>query len=73
LVIATEDQPYELRDVERILVPAILISPQTKSGYKDDTPLSHYSLLRTILIAWKLAGLGFTEKSTTQAITAPWK
>jgi acid phosphatase len=54
-------------------VAAILISPQAKSGYKDDTPLSHYSMLKTILISWKLSGLGFTEKSTTQAITAPWK
>lgn len=54
-------------------VPAILISPQAKSGYKDDTPLDHYSLLKTILISWKLPELGFTEKSTTQAITEPWK
>jgi len=54
-------------------VPAILISPLSKSGYKDDTPLSHYSLLKTILTSWKLSELGFTEKSTTQAITAPWK
>jgi hypothetical protein len=54
-------------------VPAILISPQAKSGYKDETPLSHYSLLKTILSSWKLPELGFTAQSTTQAITAPWK
>jgi phosphatidylinositol-3-phosphatase len=54
-------------------VPAILISPQAKNSYKDETPLDHYSLLKTILISWKLPELGFTKKSTTQAITEPWK
>lgn len=54
-------------------VPAILISPQAKSGFKDETPLSHYSLLKTILLSWKLPELGFTAQSTTPAITAPWK
>jgi phospholipase C len=53
-------------------VPAILISPQAKSGYKDETPLSHYSFLKTIMISWGLPELGFTAKSTTQAITDPW-
>lgn len=53
-------------------VPAILISPQAKSGFRDETPLSHYSLLKTILISWKLPELGFTAQPTTQAITAPW-
>jgi phospholipase C len=53
-------------------VPAILISPQAQNGYKDETPLSHYSLLKTILISWGLPDLGFTAKSSTQAITAPW-
>jgi phospholipase C len=53
-------------------VPAVLISPQAKSGYKDETPLSHYGLLKTILVSWKLPELGFTAQSTTQAITAPW-
>lgn len=54
-------------------VPAILISPQAKSGYIDETPLDHYSLLKTILISWKLPEIGYTEKATTQAITGPWK
>jgi phospholipase C len=53
-------------------VPAILISPQARSGFKDETPLSHYSLLKTILISWRLPELGSTAKSATQAITAPW-
>jgi phospholipase C len=54
-------------------VPAILISPQAKSAYQDETPFSHYSLLKTILISWKLPELGFTAQTTTSAITAPWK
>ncbi len=54
-------------------VPAILISPQAKSGYNVDTPLSHYSLLKTILISWKLPELGLTTKASTQAIIGPWK
>ncbi len=54
-------------------VLAILISPQAKNGFLDDTPLDHYSLLKTILISWTLPQLGFTAKSTTQAITGPWK
>lgn len=54
-------------------VPAILISPQAKSGYQDETPLSHYSFLKTIAISWKLPELGFAGQSSTLAITAPWK
>jgi phospholipase C len=54
-------------------VPAILVSPQAKSGYQEDTPLSHYSLLKTFLLAWKLPELGFTANSATLAITSPWK
>jgi phospholipase C len=53
-------------------VPAILISPQAKSAYKDETPYSHYGFLKTILTSWELPELGFTAKSTTQAITDPW-
>ena len=54
-------------------VAAILISPQAKSGYVDDTPLSHYSLLKTIAISWNLPELGFAGQSSTLAITSPWK
>jgi phosphatidylinositol-3-phosphatase len=54
-------------------VAALLISPQEKSGFEDNTPLSHYSLLKTILISWKLPSLGNSAKQETQAITAPWK
>lgn len=54
-------------------VAAILISPQAKVGFQDKTPLSHYSLLKTILVSWGLPGIGFTTNPATQAITAPWK
>jgi hypothetical protein len=54
-------------------VAALLISPQAKSAFREDTPLSHYSLLKTILISWKLPMLGVTAKPSIQAITNPWR
>ena len=54
-------------------VMAVLVSPLAKAGFQDKTPLSHYSLLKTILVSWGLPGLGFTTNQATQAITAPWK
>lgn len=54
-------------------VAAVLISPQAKSGFQEDTPFSHYGFLKTVLISWKLPPLGFAASPETQAITAPWK
>ncbi len=54
-------------------VAAILVSPQAKSGFQDSTPLSHYSLLKTILASWNLPPLGMTADPATAPITAPWK
>jgi phosphatidylinositol-3-phosphatase len=54
-------------------VAALIISPQGKSGFKDNTPLSHYSLLKTILLSWELPALGNSANPETKAITAPWK
>ena len=54
-------------------VPALLISPQAQKGYQEDTPLSHYSLLKTILGSWGLGDLGHTADPETLAITAPWQ
>jgi phosphatidylinositol-3-phosphatase len=54
-------------------VPAILISPQAQQGYQEDTPLSHYSLLKTILGSWGLGDLGHTADPESLAITAPWQ
>jgi hypothetical protein len=53
-------------------VAAILISPLAKPGFNDDTEYSHYSLLKTILAAWNLPGLGMTNDPQTPAILAPW-
>ena len=50
----------------------ILISPLAKSNFEDNTPYSHYGLLKTILAAWNLPDLGNTKKATTQPIEAPW-
>jgi phosphatidylinositol-3-phosphatase len=54
-------------------VAAILISPLAKSGFQDETPLSHYSLLKTIILSWNLPELGNTENPATVPITSPWK
>ena len=50
-------------------VPAILISPQAQSGLQVDTPLDHYSLLKTILAAWDLPPLAHTADPATPLIT----
>jgi len=53
-------------------VATVLISPLAKPGFQDNTPYSHYSLLKTILTAWDLPSLGKTSQSTVQPIVAPW-
>jgi hypothetical protein len=53
-------------------VPVVLISPTTLPEFTDNTPYSHYSLLKTILTAWNLPALGQTAQASTQSITAPW-
>jgi phosphatidylinositol-3-phosphatase len=54
-------------------VATILISPQVKSAFQDDTPYSHYSILKTIAEAWGLSYLGHAADAETNLITAPWK
>jgi hypothetical protein len=51
----------------------ILISPLAKESFSDSTPYSHYGLLKTILQAWNLPGLGNTTDPATQPILLPWK
>jgi hypothetical protein len=53
-------------------VAVVLVSPTTLPEFTDNTPYSHYSLLKTILTAWNLPSLGMTSQDSTQAITAPW-
>ncbi len=54
-------------------IATILVSPQVKNGFQDDTPYSHYSLLKTIETAWDLSLLGHSADAETTLITAPWK
>ena len=54
-------------------VAALLISKAVKSGFQDDTPYSHYSLLKTIEAAWGLPELGHAADAETSLILAPWK
>lgn len=54
-------------------IPVVLVSPHVKNNYKDDTPYSHYSLLRTISDSWGLPYLGHAADAGTQSIVAPWK
>ncbi len=51
----------------------VLISPSARAGFTDDTPYSHYSLLKTILTAWDLPDLGKTGDPTVQSIEKPWE
>ncbi len=53
-------------------VMTILISPLAKQGFNDNTPYDHYSLLKTILIAWNLPDLGNTKNPQTLPIFDPW-
>ncbi len=54
-------------------IATVLISPLVKTGFQDDTSLSHYSLLKTILAAWGLPNLNHTSDLATHTIEAPWK
>jgi hypothetical protein len=51
----------------------VLVSPQAKAGFKDETPYTHYSLLKTIAQAWQLPYLGHAADDRTAVITAPWQ
>ena len=59
------------RATERIAT--VLIAPDAQTGFEDATPYNHYSLLKTILLAWDLPPLGHTADETVTAIRAPWK
>ncbi len=54
-------------------IPVVLISPQAINGFQDDTPYTHYSLLKTISAAWHLSYLGHAADESTNLIIAPWK
>jgi phosphatidylinositol-3-phosphatase len=54
-------------------VATILVSPQARNNFQDDTPYSHYSLLKTIEEAWGLPYLGHAADEITPLILRPWK
>jgi acid phosphatase len=53
-------------------VAVVVISPSALPDITDNTLYSHYSLLKTILMAWNLPLLGQTVDAATQPITSPW-
>jgi hypothetical protein len=53
-------------------IPAVLISPLARQGFNDPAIYSHYNLLKTILAAWNLPGLGQTAQDYVEPIVAPW-
>ena len=54
-------------------IATVFISPQVKENFQDNTPYSHYSILKTISEAWDLPYLGHAADAETTLITAPWK
>lgn len=54
-------------------VPTVLISGLVRTGFEDDTPYTHYSILRMIETAWGLPLLGHAADEETNLIVAPWR
>ncbi len=54
-------------------VAIVFISNLVKSGFEDDTPYTHYSLLKTISQAWGLPYLGHAADESNVLIVKPWK
>ncbi len=53
-------------------IATIFISPLVKQGFQDNTPYTHYSILKTILTAWNLPALGHAADESTELIEAVW-
>jgi phospholipase C len=54
-------------------IPVVLVSPQAKSSFQDETLYTHYSLLKTISAAWHLPYLGHAADAENALMVAPWK
>ncbi len=52
-------------------VATVLISPNARQSFDDNTPYSHYSILKLILKAWNLPEIGLT--TSAPLIEAPWE
>lgn len=53
-------------------VATVLISNRVRKGFQDSRPYTHYSLLKTILAAWKLPEFGYAAGEQTPLIEAPF-
>lgn len=54
-------------------VPTVLISPQARLGFQDETPYTHYSILKTISAAWHLPYIGHAVDAENVLMIAPWQ
>jgi hypothetical protein len=54
-------------------IPVVLLSPLVKKSFHDDTPYTHYSLLKTISKAWNLTYLGHAADDNNKLILAPFE
>lgn len=54
-------------------IPVVLLSPAAKNAFQDDTPYTHYSLLKTVSESWGLTYLGHAADEKNVLITVPWK
>ncbi len=54
-------------------VATLLLSPLARRGFQDDTPYTHYSLLKTIAAAWGLPELAHAADPQTALIRLPWQ
>jgi acid phosphatase len=74
LIIITFDEGMQstMPVLTRGEVATVLISPLARKGFLDDTPYTHYSLLKTILFAWDLPALGQTGQASTRLIVDIW-
>ncbi len=54
-------------------IATVLISPQARRQFQDATPYTHYSLLKTILMAWNLPLFGHAADENHVPIEAPFR
>jgi phosphatidylinositol-3-phosphatase len=54
-------------------IATAFVSPQVRSGFEDDTPYTHYSLLKTISAAWGLDYLGHAADDENVLIERPFE
>ncbi len=53
-------------------IATVLVSPLVQQGYRDNTPYTHYSLLKTIAESWGLEKLNHANDSQENLIASPF-